>query len=279
MKKSLFFLLVLGFSSFVQANLIIHPIRVHFGQNDRSFDVTLLNDSKTTTTYRLEWQEKQASQGGGYIDLTRDSVKNFPVASSMVRYSPRQVTLKAGERQTVKLSVRRPARLADGEYRSHLLFKALPPPASLRNPDEQVAGITMQLNLVTSFSIPVVVQQGRLSTAVSIDSAQIQYNPKQPSSSSVVVNLSQNSKYSAYGDIEAYWQESNGKEQLIARLNAFSFWPELSKTSANLIWVGTSFAPSNGKLRILYKGTRNFQGQTFVDKSIQLDRSAIKIIN
>jgi len=277
MKKVLCLLVLLGAHFAVQANLVIHPIRVQFAPNERSTEVTLLNDSQTTNTYRLEWREKQARPEGGYIDLAADAAKQFPIASSMVRFSPRQVTLKPGERQTVKLSVRRPARLADGEYRSHLLFKALPPPIALR--DEQVAGLTMQMNLVTSFAIPVVIQQGPAGSSVRIESAQILYNPAKPADSRVIVNMAHNSKYSVHGDIEAYWTPQGGKEQLIARNNGFTFWPELTKTSSNLIWVGTNFASSNGKLRILYKGARTYRGQTFVDQSIQLDRGAITMIN
>jgi P pilus assembly chaperone PapD len=270
-------LVLLGAHFAAQANLVIHPIRVQFAPNERSTEVTLLNDSKTTNTYRLEWKEKQAKPEGGYANLTAEAAKQFPVASSMVRFSPRQVTLKPGERQTVKLSVRRPARLADGEYRSHLLFKALPPPVALR--DEQVAGLTMQMNLVTSFSIPVVIQQGQAGSSVRLESAQIQYNPTKPNESSIIVNLAHNSRYSVHGDIEAYWTPQGGSEQLIALNNGFTFWPELTKTSSSLIWVGTNFAPTNGKLRILYKGARTYRGQTFVDQSIQLDRGAIKMIN
>lgn len=268
-----------AFSFFAQANLVIHPIRVQFGPAERSTEVTLLNDSKETTTYRLEWREKQAKPSGGYVDLKGEAVKGFPVASSMVRFSPRQVTLKPGERQTIKLSLRRPARLNDGEYRSHLMFKALPPPTALRDPNDQVAGLTMQMNLVKSFSIPVIVQQGNVDSAVKFDSAQIHYNASTPEGSAVTVSMSHNSKYSVHGDIDAFWTPNGGKEQLIAKVTGTTFWPELTKTSVNLIWVGTNFAPGDGKLRIVYKGARNYQGQTFFDSSIQIARSAIKMTN
>ncbi len=76
-----------------------------------------------------------------------------------------------------------------------------------------------------------------------------------------------------------YWTPAGGKERLIAKTSAFTFWPELSKTFTTLAWVGADFAPTNGKLRILYKGMRDFQGQTFFDSSVQVDRSAIKMNN
>lgn len=271
-------IILLAFTSFwVQANLIIHPIRVQFSPGMRSTEVTLLNDSQKTNTYRLEWQERKAKVGGGYTEVSEAEIKSLPIASSMVRFTPRQVTLKPGERQTVKLSLRRPARLADGEYRSHLMFKALPPPSSLAQPDEQTAGLTMRLNLVTSFAIPVVVQQGNANPQVSMSTAQIRYNAAEPAKSSVFVELNNMSKFSTYGDMEAYWTPQGGKEILIAKTASFSVWPELNKTSVELIWVGANFALTNGKLRVLYKGMREFQGKTFFDSTVQVDRSAIKM--
>ena len=48
------------------ANLLINPTRVEFTPSDRTADVTLINTSKFTTTYRLEWAEKKAKVNGGY---------------------------------------------------------------------------------------------------------------------------------------------------------------------------------------------------------------------
>lgn len=271
-------IVLMAFTSFwVQANLIIHPIRVQFSPGMRSTEVTLLNDSQKTNTYRLEWQERKAIAGGGYSEVSEAEMKNLPIASSMLRFTPRQVTLKPGERQTIKLSLRRPARLADGEYRSHLLFKALPPPSSLAQPDEQTAGLTMRLNLVTSFAIPVVVQQGNVNPQVSMSNAQIRYNAAEPAKSTVLVDINNVGNFSSYGDIEAYWTPQGGKEVLIAKNASFSVWPELNKTSVELLWVGTNFALTSGKLRVLYKGMREYQGKTFVDTSFQVERSAIQM--
>ena len=90
------------------ANLLINPTRVLIGNNDRSTEITLINTSQTTNTYRIEWAEKKAKDTGGYVDLTPEAASQFPVASKMIRYSPRQEMLKPAESQTVKLAIRRP---------------------------------------------------------------------------------------------------------------------------------------------------------------------------
>lgn len=256
------------------ANLLINPTRVQFNPGDRSDEVTLINTSQMTTTYRLEWAEKRAKAGGGYHELNAAEAAQFPTASKMLRFSPRQVTLKAGERQTIKLAVRRPAGLATGEYRSHLLFKALPPPQEEKAPDD----ISLAVNIVLSFAIPVVVREGDVQYHIDMNSASLSFNPG-TKESSVIVDMSRTGIHSTLGNIVAYWTPAGGQEKEIARVNEYSFWPELDRTNTPLISVGSDFAPSDGKLRIIYEGIKDFRGVVFFEKTINVKRSAIFTAN
>jgi len=272
--KTICALLALGLAAqSTWANLLINPTRVEFSPSDRTADVTLINTSKFTTTYRLGWVEKKAKAGGNYIDLSPAEAASFPIASSMLRFSPKQVTLKAGERQTVKLAIRRPQNLATGEYRSHLLFKALPPKTAEEglNPEASATAI----NLVVSFAIPVVIQQGALDYKLAINDAQISYNPAQKEGS-VAVNISRTGTHSVMGNISAYWTPNGGTQRLIAKAGDYNLWPELSSTTATLSWVGADFAITDGKLRIVYEGTKSFRGKTFADKTISVKGGMIK---
>lgn len=257
------------------ASLLINPTRVSLAHGERSTEVTLINTSKATTTYRLEWSEKRAKQGGGYADLTTQQAGDFPTASKMIRFSPRQVTLAPNERQTIRLAVRRPSDLADGEYRSHLLFRALPPS---RNPDSPLPAqaAATAINIVLNFAIPVVVRQGKMDYSVDTTGAHITYNPGNQQGQ-VVVDLARSGKHSMVGDLEAYWTPNGGSERLIAKSAEYSFWPELRKNSVELIWVGSEFEKASGKLRIAYTGSKDFRGVTFFDKAFNVDKRDIKI--
>lgn len=271
------FATLITFSLFVQsasANLLINPTRVQFNPSDRTTDVTLINTSQVTTTYRLEWAEKKAKANGGYTDLDSAAAANFPVASKMLRFSPKQVTLKPNERQTIKLAIRRPQGLADGEYRSHLLFRALPPTKNSVEKDQQTASTVIAV--VLNFAIPVVIQQGTPNYTVNANSARILFNPSKKDGS-VEVDLSRSGIHSVIGNISAYWTPAGGKEQLIAKLGDYNFWPELSSARATLNWVGTDFAPADGKLRLVYEGVKDFRGKILFEKNLAITRSAIKI--
>jgi P pilus assembly chaperone PapD len=280
LKKSLNYLcatLLLGlFTQSTWANLLINPTRVEFNPSDRTADVTLINTSKFTTTYRLGWIEKKAKVNGGYKNLTATEAANFPIASSMLRFSPKQVTLKAGERQTVKMAIRRPQNLATGEYRSHLQLKALPPKTAEEglNPNASVTSI----NMVVSFAIPVVIQQGVLDYQITMNTAHINYNPT-TKDGSVAVNLARTGVHSVMGNMNAYWTPNGGKERLIAKVGDYNLWPELSTTTVSLSWVGADFAVTDGKLRIVYEGVKSFRGKTFAEKTITVKGSMIKTAN
>lgn len=255
------------------ANLLINPTRVQFNPSDRTTEVTLINTSQVITTYRLEWAEKKAKANGGYTDLDSVGAANFPIASKMLRFSPKQVTLKPNERQTIKLAIRRPQGLANGEYRSHLLFRALPPPKNLVENTQTASTV---VSVVLNFAIPVVIQQGPQNFSVNVDSARISYNPSKKDGS-VEVNLSRSGIHSVIGHISAYWTPSGGKELLIAKLGDYNFWPELNNARATLNWVGTDFAPGDGKLRLVYEGAKDFRGKILFEKNLTITRSAIQI--
>lgn len=264
-----------GFSTVAEANLLINPTRVQFGPTDRSADVTLINTSDAVTTYRLEWTEKQAQPDGGYTDLTPEQALVFPVASKMLRFTPRQVTLQPGERQNIKLALRRPANLAKGEYRSHLLFKAVPPEKNVAVKNE---GASLGINIVLSFSIPVTVRQGELQYSLAADSVNLQYDPAL-ATGAVNLKMRRTGLNSTLGDISAYWTPENGTERLIAKNAEYSFWPELSETTVKLHWVGADFAIANGTLRVVYDGSKNFKGTVFFEKTFNISKEMIKAIN
>lgn len=257
----------------VHANgsLLIYPVRVAFDEVERSAQVTLTNTSDQTNTYRLEWREKLVRAEGGYNALTEDEAKDLPIASSMLRYSPRQVTLKAGERQLIKLKLRRPRGLAEGEYRSHLLFKAVPPDNDVNN-----ASSSTTINIMLSFSIPVTIQQGQYDTQVSLEQANITYNPS-AGTRTVSLDLARKGLHSSSGHLSAYWTAEGGKEILLAKLSDYNLWSELSEIRASLISTKADFTPSDGRLRIHYEGARDFRGITYLDEVIEVKRSQIVI--
>lgn len=258
-------LLLLLLSHFnAQAELMISPTRVVFSERDRAQEIVLINSGKKPTTYRLEWQQKKALPGGGYANLTQEDTASFPTASQMMRFSPSQVRLQPGERQIIKLALRKPKDLKDGEYRSHLLFRALP---GTQDDKSKAGGMTMTLNLHMSYSLPVTVRQGKLDTSISFAGYDFSYD-KNNNNGRLSVTLNQAGMNSSFGNILAYWAPlTGGAEQMIARVNAYSVYPELSQSQVNLVWLDKDFIPSDGRFTLVYEGTGEYRGQIFSKKT------------
>lgn len=232
--KSVFVLfLVSSISLHANSKLLISPTRVVFEENERTEEIVLINTSTQELTYRLEWVDKFALPDGGYQDAEDTSEIFEHSAADMIRFSPRQVRLKPGERQLIKLLARRNSSNSKAEYRSHLKFIVIPPDATA---DEvPTEGISMQLNLFMNYTIPVMVRTAENNAEIKITGASLR---KQVDTERVVLDVSVERKgdVSFLANFEIY-QKGAGPEP-IGRLNAVNFFSELDKISRDIPLTG-----------------------------------------
>lgn len=264
----LIFTLITSFlySNYATASLLISPTRIAFGERDRVQTISLVNSSKKTNTYRVEWTEQKVGENGEYIELSEDEVNSFPVASPYLRLTPRQVTLEPGERQVIKVMARRKANMKDLEYRSHLTFTAIPPESNSNSGSNP--GISMRLNLLLSYTIPVILRHGKLSVETSIDDIQMTPTDK-VGIKKLMVTLSRKGSMSTTGSLQAYFVPEDSNEKVnVATLNGFNFFPDTPKITKNLIWH-TPIPETPGKLEVLLEGDKEFKGQILASNSIE----------
>lgn len=270
---SLLLLSLCVFSTHTTANLLIHPTRINLTANDRSQVLTIGNTSSVPATYELSWAEKLALPDGGYLSLDGKETQAKNIASDLVRFSPRRVTLQPGERQSIKLLVRRARGLSDGELRSHLRFKAIPQSADESAPN--TPSPSTQINVVLNFAVPVALQIGDYDTAVNITNASIVFDPE-TGNGTVTTELSRVGKHSAWGDIEAYWTPAGEREVLLAKSAGVNFWTELQTLNKTLSWTARAFKPTAGKLRVVYTGVGKYAGTTYDENTFDIRREDIK---
>ena len=106
-------------------DLMVMPTRVIIENRDRSAEVALRNSGRAVCTYRISFREMRMVPSGK-LEVVPKAEGGFS-AADLVRFTPRQVELKPGETQTIRIQLRKPEGLKDGEYRSHLVFQGLPP--------------------------------------------------------------------------------------------------------------------------------------------------------
>ena len=256
------------YSLCLQADMLISPTRIVFNDRERSAQVILINTSNETKSYRVGWVQKKALPDGGYQNLNEQQSADFPIVSNMLRFSPRQVTLSPGGRQTVKLGARRPKGLANGEYRSHLKFTALPPPDSVVAAEET----SIRIALMMSYTIPVILRQGPFDYNVTLNTVDVKQstvkgNPKYQ----LLINASRSGISSTFGRIRAYWTPNNNSKEIVAGvLNGVHFFPETSQFNKTINWQLDSHPPISGKLRIVYEGRKELRGKILAEKVFNL---------
>src|SRR4051812_10595735 len=77
-------------------------------------------------TYRISVEFRRMTPDGKLEDVTEPTAQE-KAAAAMIVYAPRGVTLAPREPQSIRIAARPPEGLPDGEYRVHLLFRAIPP--------------------------------------------------------------------------------------------------------------------------------------------------------
>jgi hypothetical protein len=155
------------------SGLLVTPTRLVFEGRKRSAELTLINRSDEAATYRIAFREMEMTRDGGLEIVEEEPPWS---AERLIRYSPRQVTLGPHETQTVRLQLRLPAELADGEYRSHLELRYVPPPteAAARRPQTEEEG-EFQVRLVALYGValPIIVRRGEPVAEVSIGDVEL----------------------------------------------------------------------------------------------------------
>lgn len=257
-------LLLVIFSNYSYAQLIISPTRVVLDERQRSAKVVLINPTKQTRTYRVSWVEKTANRNGGYTNLTEKS-NLVHKSSNMVRFSPRQITLPPNEKQIIRLMFRRPKTLQDSEYRSHLKFTPLSVKTTKESPSK---GSGINLEAIVSFSIPIIARQGSVEASVDINKIQVIKN-QQSTSAQVKLTIDKAGKYSTTGNMLVYWKPTSGAdEQIVAQVHGYNIYPDQSQYQLSLDWP--DFNAQQGSLRVEYIGKKEFNGQVFINKTFDL---------
>nr|WP_136249913.1 fimbria/pilus periplasmic chaperone [Ningiella ruwaisensis] len=264
-----FVLAVLLTSSILShANLLVTPKRVVFSDRDRTQQVVLVNAGNKPRSYRIEWKEYQQLPTGGYKILSEEEAQGRNKASDYMRFSPRQVRLEPGERQVVKIMARRKAGMPRGEYRSHLLFTALPPEEEVEAPEE---GISMKLHVLVSYSIPVMMNIGYETPNFSITNIEVAQTPEEGDKfADLNVGLDKLGDFSAYGRINAFFKpEGVDNFSQVAVLNGVNVFGEANEYNAKLTWLEAPQSIS-GILKLQFEGQAENAGVIFAEKQIQL---------
>src|SRR5947209_5693824 len=174
-------------------DLLVAPTRLVL-DGRRGAEIILNNIGDEPATYRVSVEFRRMTEKGDLVDVATPTDAD-KVAEDMIIYAPRKVTLAPHEPQAIRIAARAPQGLPDGEYRVHMLFRAIPPPTPVVQPTgEQPKGVQFKLTPVYGVTIPVIIRLGNLEASAGIANVQLER-------SAVGLDLTRTGTRSTYGEV------------------------------------------------------------------------------
>jgi P pilus assembly chaperone PapD len=178
-------------------DLLVAPTRIVL-DGRKGAEVILNNIGEDTAVYRVSVEFRRMTEDGGLIDVNDPSAED-KTAADMIVYAPRRITLPPHQPQAIRIAARPPQGLADGEYRVHLLFRAIPTPTPVVPADSEAAkGLRFQLTPVYGVTIPVIVRLGTLQATAGIANVHLETKDGKPV---VALDLSRSGPRSTFGEV------------------------------------------------------------------------------
>lgn len=223
--------------------MAISPTRVIIQPGEAGGQVTLYNSGATPVSYRIDAVDLVLDEVGGYREVEDDEAAPWS-ALPLVRYAPRQVTLRPGERQAIKIVSIAARDLPPQEYRSHLRFSSIPTIAPVEPSDDSAEAsgdgenrtVTVSVGLDYRITIPLLLRTAEAQAGAAIASAQEIRGPQ--GERLLSVELARTAAYSDYGSLRVF----DAADQEIGVLRGVAVLPPLNLRNVAVPLTGSTAA-------------------------------------
>ncbi len=155
-------------------DLLVAPTRVVL-DGARGTEVILNNIGTDIATYRISLELRRMTPDGQLVDVEPANANDQEKAAiGMISYAPRKVVLPPNQPQAIRIGVRAPEGLPDGEYRAHMLFRAIPVARPAAEQNKPVEGVTVSITPIYGVTIPIIVRKGSLVATAAISDAKVE---------------------------------------------------------------------------------------------------------
>lgn len=224
-------------------DLLVAPTRIVL-DGRRGTEVILNNIGDDVATYRISAELRRMTPEGRLVDVEAPTSAE-KAAQEMVLFAPRRITLPPNQPQAIRLSARAPEGLADGEYRIHMLFRAVPPPRS-PVPAQKVEGVAFQLTPIYGVTIPVIVRLGNLQAKAGIANVRKVMEDGKPA---IALDISRAGDRSTFGEVRVL---KAGISDPIALVRGVAVYTELGQRSLIIPIDQAHLAQASGAVTVQY---------------------------
>jgi hypothetical protein len=242
-------------------DLLVAPTRVVL-DGRRGAEVILNNIGDDVATYRVTAELRRMTPEGNLVEVTQPNAGE-KAAQEMLLYAPRRITLPPNQPQAIRLSARAPEGLPDGEYRVHMLFRAIPP-ARPQVAAEKVEGVAFQLRPIYGVTIPVIIRLGHLEVKAAIANVRKVTADGKPA---IALDLSRTGDRSTFGAVKVF---KAGIANPIALVSGIAVYTEIGRRSVTIPIDPAQLANATGQVTVQYVEPTDTGPVTLAETSVVL---------
>jgi len=257
-------------SLLAQGDLLVTPRRVVFSGSQRVVELNLANTGQDTAQYNVSIIQYRMTEEGAFEEITEPDPGQF-FADKNLRFFPRIVTLAPNEAQTVKMQVINQDRLAPGEYRSHVYFRAVPKETALgfENQNQDTTSLSVRLIPIFGITIPVIIQVGESDTEVSLSDLSVE--AVNDTTNRLHMTFNRTGNMSVYGDLKVIHIAPDGSETNVGTVNGIAVYtPNALRKFRFDLDRTKNVNYKSGKLRITYSAQSDVAPKTFATAELNL---------
>ena len=227
-------------------DLLVAPTRVILDSR-RGTEVILNNIGDEEATYRITLELRRMNDQGRLDDVALESATDQEKgALGAIRYAPRRVTLPPNQPQSIRIGLQPGEALADGEYRAHMLFRAIPKAPAADGSDAAAGGLKIQIIPIYGISIPIIVRKGNLQATAALSNVRMGKNNEGPT---LDFDLNRAGSKSIFGEIHV---SKPGIADPISVTRGIAAYPEISRRKVSIDLDPETAAQMHGEIIISY---------------------------
>jgi P pilus assembly chaperone PapD len=227
-------------------DLLVAPTRVVLDSR-RGAEVILNNIGSEEATYRISLELRRMNENGKLDDVALESANATEKAAlELIRFAPRRVTLPPNQPQSIRVGLQPNETLPDGEYRAHMLFRAIPKTPKATAAEDPGNGLKINLIPVYGVTIPIIIRKGELKVTAAMANASI---ARDNEGQTLQFDLVRSGDRSVFGEVRV---TKPGVAEPLLVAKGIAVYPEIGARQVSLPLDTAAVAKMQGEVVISY---------------------------
>ena len=201
--------------------------RVIFEGTKRAEVLTLINNTADEMAFRIGWRNMRMGDKGLQEIPEGEDLGNVKPLDKMVVFAPRRVVIAPGGSQQIRLMLRKPKDLAEGEYRSHLWVRPEAEAAKFDPNPVEGGKSAVQIKMLAGVSVPVFIRHGQMTATAKLENAALK---SAGGKQEISFDLLRQGNRSIYGDLD-FICTSGAEEKVLRQVRGIAIYTDVEKRS------------------------------------------------